>query len=623
MKYRAAGCWAVTALLAGLLTLLLGLTTLPRRTKTSPLPAPARPRPEAKPAVAFFQDIAAPSGIRFRHDTGARGRCRFLETLGSGCALWDYDDDGCLDILLLQAGPVPGTPERALWDKETVPRNRLYHNQGDGTFRDVTDGSGLENTGYAMGVAVGDYDNDGDDDLFLTAYGGIRLFRNERGTGRFQDVTAKAGMATAGREGLFPTSAAFGDYDNDGWLDLYVCYTPWALAKDRPCRDMEGRLDYCIPDIFAPGIHQLYRNNGNGSFTDVTQGSGIARARGRGLAVAWLDYDEDGDQDIFVANDRTPQFLWRNNGTPGPGPTPDGAPAFTEVAAQVGCAYEKGGKVPSGMGIGVGDYDNDGREDLFLTNFSLVPNCLWRWAGEGLFDDVSAPTGVARVHWNLLSFGCEFFDFDADGWRDLVIANGHIQVHVDELFGGVTYREPMQLLHNERGQEFRAVERELGDMRRERVSRGLAVGDVDNDGRLDVLVNNQNAAPDLFHNRVPGPRHWIAFKTRGTRSNRDGYHARLTLFAAGRRQVATVRAGSSYLSVSDRRLYFGLGDARRVERVEILWPSGMRQVLRNLAADAIYAVTEGKGITAKQRPRATPLGRLAPAAASAPPPTRS
>jgi hypothetical protein len=570
-----------------------------------PLLAPPSAPAAAGPAAALFADVAERAGVHFRHNNGAEGQFRFLETLPAGCALFDYDNDGLLDLFLPQSGPSgsPGTR-----GKRTIAASTpaLYHNAGNGRFVEVTPGSGLDrDLGYAHGVAVGDYDNDGFRDLFLTAYGGNRLFRNERGSGRFTDVTAAAGLEGVHGAG-YATSAAFGDYDNDGRLDLYVCYyARWTWANDRACFARPRHRDYCRPDLYAPETHRLFRNEaaaGALRFRDVSEEAGISGSdthsvdAGRGLAVAFLDFDRDGWQDLFVANDLTPNMLWRNRGG-------EGAPgAFKNVAVQAGCAYSESGGLMAAMGIAVADYDCSGRESLFVTNYSGLPNTLFRNAG-GRFQDASMEAGLALPHLPFLAFGCEFLDYDNDGWPDLLVANGHVQAHPEADREGVTTRERKQLFRNRGDRRFEEITSPvaLGDLALPRVSRGLAVGDWDNDGRVDALVSNQNDAVQLFRNLDRSGHHWIAFRTVGTRSNRDGLHARFALTAGGATQSATVRAGSSYLSASDPRLHFGLGSVGHVQRVEIRWPSGTIDTLADLAADAIYTVTEGHGVTGRWR----------------------
>lgn len=540
-----------------------------------------KPASRHAPGQPLFVDVAERMGLDFRHTNGARGDLWMIEIGGSGCAFFDYDNDGFVDILLLDSGPLPGAhdPETG---RTGSAHNALFHNLDGYGFRDLTTGSGLESCGYAQGVAVGDYDNDGFDDLYLTAVGGNRLFHNEGGTGKFRDVTARAGVGDTDRGSRYATSAAFGDYDRDGHLDLYVChYCRWSPKTNRVCKNSRGEPDYCSPDLYDPDPDRLYRNRGDGTFVDVTEAAGLDRAAGRGFAVAWLDYDDDGDEDLYVANDLNPSFLWRNRG--------DGR--FEEIAVRAGCAFADNGALLSGMGLGVGDYDNDGREDLFVTNFSGRPNTLYRNLGTGRFADISLAAGVALPHMPYLSFGCEFFDYDADGWKDLVVANGHVQLKVASTYEGVTYDEPKQLFHNERG-KFVEVVAQRGDLGVPLVGRGLAVGDFDNDGRLDLLTNNQNGPAQLLRNESPTRNHWISFRLVGTRSNRSGYHARVTIVAGGRRQFQQVRAGSSYASTSDRRVYFGVGTTEKLERVEIVWPSGRQQTLTELALDRVHTVVE-------------------------------
>ena len=452
----------------------------------------------------------------------------------------------------------------------------------------MTAGSGLDrDLGYGQGVAVGDYDNDGYDDLYITGYGGNHLFHNEHGNGKFTDVTDAMGLGGVHSTG-YATSAAFGDYDNDGKLDLYVCYYgPWTFADDRACHDTQGNRDYCAPEVYPPDTHVLYHNEGR-RFVDVSEKAGIRAVKGRGLAVAFLDYDEDGRQDIFVANDISGNMLWHNerNGT------------FTEKGTEVGCRYGAGGSLMAGMGVALADYDHSGHESLFVSNFEALPNMLFRNSGQGFLDDATVASGVGAVHLPFLSFGCEFLDYDADGWPDLLIANGHVQLKGKP---PEAMRQRKQLLHNEGGGRFREIADPaiLGEMNTPTVARGLAVGDYDNDGRVDSLFSNQNGPPQLFRNLDRNGNHWVSFKTVGTKSNRDGLHAWFFLTADGQRRIATVRAGSSYLSVSDRRVYFGLGAATLAEKVEVVWPSGTRDVLTDVEADRSYVVTEGRGITGR------------------------
>ncbi len=538
----------------------------------------------ASQKTTLFQDVATRAGLNWKHNLGDSGEFYFIESTPSGCAFLDFDNDGWQDIFLVQSGaPVPK-------DKNyRRPFCALYRNNGNGTFVDVTRAAGLEKDfGYAQGVTVGDYDNDGFDDLFVTAYGGNALLHNEGGKA-FRDVTQAMKMPTKYGTG-YATSAAFGDYDNDGKLDLYVChYAQWTPATNKKCRARDGGIDYCSPLIYQPESDRLYRNEGT-RFRDVSEESGIAKARGRGLAVAFVDYNSDGKQDIFVANDLTPNLLWRN----------DGKGHFTDVAVETGCAYGDQSQAMAGMGVAVADYNRSGRPSLYVSNFSSRPNVLFKNEGT-YFQEESTAANLIESHLDLLSFGCEFLDYDADGWPDIVANNGHVQQRKAQREPGIELQQRKQLLRNLGDGTFADIAlSELGDLKTPRVGRGLAVGDYDNDGRVDILAMNQNAAPQLFRNESLRDNHWVSFATRGTKSNRDGLHTRLEIKAGGARQTSSVRAGSSYLSSSDHRVYFGLKDATEIDELKIIWPSGTRETLKNLKADQFYTLTEGKGVTAKK-----------------------
>ncbi|HLV80042.1 MAG TPA: CRTAC1 family protein [Chthonomonadaceae bacterium] len=555
-------------------------------------PQPTIPAQHASAGLAgarpLFHDAAATTGVHFVQNNGATGKFYYIEETGGGCAFFDYDNDGYLDILLVQSGPFPRKHD----DADPATHCALYHNNGDGTFTDVTAGSGLDrDLGYCQGVAVGDYDNDGYDDLYITGYGGNHLLHNEHGSGKFTDVTAKAGVGDTDQGLRYATSAAFGDYDNDGRLDLYVChYGRWSPDTNRVCQSVRGEPDYCTPDVLDTDVDRLYHNNGDGTFTDVSKSSGIASEKGHGLGVVWTDYDGDGRPDIFVSNDLTAAFLWHN----------EGQGKFKDVAVHAGCAYDENGQNMAGMGVAIGDYNNSGRESLFVTNFSGLPNTLFQLQPGGYFQNVSMAANLAMPHMPFLAFGCDFLDYDADGWEDLIVANGHVTMHVEENAPGTTYRERKQLFHNDGDGRFTEITDNLGDLATPTISRGLATGDYDNDGRMDMLVVNQNGPAQLFHNDIENGNHWISFKTVGTKSNRDGYHAKVTVFCGGKRYYSEVHSSSSYASHSDSRVYIGLGRAARVDRVEIHWPSGTKDLLKNVPSDAIYMVTEGRGITGRQ-----------------------
>lgn len=530
----------------------------------------------SEPQPPIFEEIAEQRGIHFTHSNGAIGKDRFFEFSSGGCAFFDYDNDGWLDILLIQAGssePYPAVKNR--------PQCALYHNNGDGTFTDVTKSSGLgKDLGYAEGVAIGDYDNDGYEDIFITSYQKNYLFHNQHGSGKFVDVTLKMGLDTSHSTG-YATSAAFGDYDNDGRLDLYICYyADWTWGED-------GTQHY---NLHHPDTHLLYHNEGS-HFTDVSDKAGISKVKGRGLAVGFLDYDGDGRQDIFVANDDTPNMLWHNNG--------DGT--FTDMAQKAGCAYSKGGQLMGAMCAVFADYNHTGFESIFVSNTTGAPNTLFKNLGNGLFEDAAGSLASSDNYKRAFTFGAEFLDYDADGWPDMILANGIVYDEVLIRSNGGKPGQPIQLFHNQQNGTFLEIKSSsaLGPLAIPRVSRGLAVGDFDNDGRLDVLVNNQNAPAQLFHNISRSGNHWVSFKTIGTKSNRDGLHTRFIIKYGQATQTAVVRSGSSYMSVSDRRVYFGLGKSDKIEQVEIRWPSGTVEILHNIQPDTSYIVKEGHGISGR------------------------
>jgi hypothetical protein len=552
---------------------------------------PQRSEPSTVRAVsvaplALFEDRSAQAGVRFTHTNGFAEQFYFIESTPGGCGWIDFDNDGFLDILLLQTGS--SEPPETVKQR---PFSALYRNNGNGTFTEVTPGSGFDrDLGYAHGIAVGDYDNDGYADVFVSSYPRNFLFHNEKGTGKFREVSAAMGLSKIHSTG-FATSAAFGDYDNDGKLDLYVAYyCSWTWKKDKKCADASGLPEYCSPELYDPDTHRLFRNTGRG-FEDVSAKAGIEAHRGRGLAVAFVDYDQDGRQDIYVANDMTPNMLWHNEGNG----------RFVNKAAEAGCDRNGDGQIMAGMGIGIADYDHSGYESFYVSDFSDKINALFKNSGDGLFTDVAqiAGRGLQSTR-NFLAFGCDFLDYDADGWADLIVSNGHVNYRIESSKSHLTFKERKQLFRNLGNGGFQEVTEPsaLGPLAIPMLGRGVAVGDYDNDGRLDILALNQNGPAQLLHNQDNSPHHWVSFQTIGTKSNRDGVHARFTLEAGKVKQTASVRGGSSYLSARDRRVYFGLGAAQKIDRVEIRWPSGLRETRTDLAPDRFYVVTEGKGITA-------------------------
>jgi hypothetical protein len=571
------------------IALLMGTLIGCRSPTPSPLSATTSASRGVTPKLGAFVNVTEQVGIDFRQLNGAAGKFLLVETTPGGCAFLDYDQDGWPDIFFVQSGPPPDMPPN-------TPRLpcKLYHNEGDGTFRDVTHEASLDrlNQGYAQGVAVGDYDNDGYPDIFLTGYGGCRLLHNriasrnsksEQHSPLFEDVTEKAGVGDTDQGERWATGAAWGDYDRDGNLDLIVLrYAKWSPAEDKRCQNALGHRTYCSPEVYPGDTPRLFRGDGKGRFTDVSRRMGIDKVRGRGLGVVWLDYDQDGWSDIFIACDITPNLLLHNLG----------GTRFEEVGTSVGVAYGPDAATYSGMGIGVGDFDNKGWESLVVTNFSGQPNTVYRAIGEGRYVDATYATGIGQPSIRYLAWGVEFFDYDNDGWLDLVVGNGHVDPFVAETSYGTTYAERKLLFRNEGNGTFRDCVEDLGDLAEERVTRGLAIGDFDNDGRLDILDNSHNMPARLYRNVKLGGK-FVTLRLEGTKSNRDALGAQVWVNVGGENRMAEVRAGSSYASTSDRRLHFGLGSATHVEKIKIRWPSGLRQTFTDLAAGHFYYLREG------------------------------
>ncbi len=526
-----------------------------------------------------FVDITQKAGVNFHYQSSHTSRKYLLETMGAGVALFDYDNDGRLDIFLVNGAPLADPTPKGTIPQKTGPQywNRLYHQKADGTFEDVTEKAGLQGFGYGMGVAAGDYDNDGYEDLYVTAYGGNRLYHNN-GDGTFTDVTQKAGVAGSG----WSSSAAWVDLDNDCLLDLVVLrYVEWDFDDIWCGEHKEGYRAYCHPDYFKPIAPLVYHNNGDGTFTEVTQKIGLGKP-GKGLGIAIADYDRDGCIDLFIANDSMVEFLYHNKGNG----------TFEEVGLMSEVAVDSDGRTYAGMGADFADYDNDGWPDIVVTNLANQRYALYRNNKDGSFTYSTTTTGLSRITMTHSGWGVRLFDYDNDGWKDLLIAQGHDLDTVELSFPNLRYREPMLLARNT-GKEFVDVSALSGDVfQRAWVARGLAIGDIDNDGRLDAVVTTNDGPAYVLHNETPEKNHWLLLKLVGHKSNRDGIGAAVELTAGTRRQYATVTTASSYLSSGDKRVHFGLGNEAVAQEIVIRWPSGIVQTLKDVKADQILQVDE-------------------------------
>ncbi|MGB6691965.1 MAG: CRTAC1 family protein [Terracidiphilus sp.] len=554
----------------------------------SPQPAPsASAAPSAAPQLAVprpsdaitFTDVTAEAGIHFKHNSGAFGAKYLPETMGSGVCILDYDNDGWQDILFVNSMDWPGHTT-----SKSYPA--LYHNNHDGTFTDVTRQAGLAIEMYGLGCAVGDFDNDGFDDIYITAIGGSHLFRNLH-NGRFADVTAKAGLADSG----FPAGAVWFDYDNDGRLDLFVAhYVQWSQQTDQFCSLDSKHKSYCTPEAYKGESSRLFHNLGNGKFEDVTKRAGLYDPTGKSLSAALIDYDDDGWLDLFVTNDTQPNKLYRNNhnGT------------FSEAGFTAGVAFSDAGRARAGMGTDAGDYDNSGRQSLVIGNFTDESMSLYHNDGSGLFTDQATTSGISAPSAQSLTFGCFFFDYDLDGRLDIFAANGHVADDIAVVRPNLHYAEPPLLLRNLGGGKFEDASLETGPaLRQPIVARGAAYLDFDNDGDLDLVVTTNNGPARLLRNDNGNRNDMLRLKLIGTRSNRDAIGAKVTVTSsAGLRQDAMVKSGSSYLSQSELPLTFGLGKPGSTKEVniEIAWPSGRKESLPHVAVDQSLSIEEGKGI---------------------------
>jgi hypothetical protein len=532
-----------------------------------------------KSSLSFrLTDVTNSAGIHFRHNSGGFGGKLLPETLGSGCAFLDYDGDGWQDILLVNGTDWPG-------HQRGRSRLQLYRNNRNGTFSDMTRASGLDATEiYGMGVAVGDYNNDGFPDILITGVGQSRLFRNT-GKGTFVDVTRASGL---GGRSAMSTSALWFDYDRDGRLDLFVCnYVKWSQEHDVFC-SLDGKhKSYCTPEAYRGETCWLFHNRGDGTFEDVTASSGIFDSSSKSLGVAMLDYDQDGWPDLVVANDTQPNKVYRNNrnGT------------FNEIGVESGIAFSADGKARAGMGVDVADFTNSGAAGIAITNFDNEMVGLYRSSGKG-FDDVAIAAGVGFSTKNMLGFGCVFADLDLDGALDLIVANGHIDETVRNIHGNVGYAQPPQLFLNLGNGKFRDATNEAGaEFSQPKVGRGLAYGDFDRDGDVDLLLTTNNGPAYLFRNDQLSRSSSLRLRLTGTRSNRDAIGAQVRLETGGVTQMRMVKSGSSYLSQSELPLTFGLGKRDQAERVVVQWPSGRTEEFKNLSAGRAYECVESKGIT--------------------------
>jgi enediyne biosynthesis protein E4 len=552
-------------------------------------PSPVQPLPEPTPqvnsdvprpsGVIEFVDVTAQAGIRFKHNSGAFGKKFLPETMGSGVCFIDYDNDGWQDIFLVNSMDWP--EHKTGW---SFPA--LYHNNHDGTFTDVTQQAGLAIETYGLGCAVGDYDNDGYDDLYLTTVGSNHLFHN-LGNGKFADVTAKAGVASPG----FSASAVWFDYDNDGKLDLFVThYIEWSIEKDQYCTLDNKNKSYCTPQTYKGESSRLYHNKGNGIFEDVTKQAGLLDPTSKALGVALLDYDNDGWMDLFVSNDTEPNKLYHNNH--------DGT--FTDVGVTVGVAFSDSGRVRAGMGTDAADIDSSGFPSLLIGNFTNESTSLYKADGSGLFVDESLRSGISQMTPQSLTFGCFFMDYDLDGLLDIVAANGHVSDDISVVQPTLKYAQPAGVYRNIGNRKFEDVSAKLGRaIQKPVVARGIAYADFDNDGDLDLVITANNGPARLLRNDNANQNDMLRVKLIGTKSNRDGIGAKITLTTtAGARMTRVVKGGSSYLSQSELPVTFGLGKpgSAKISRLQILWPSGHKDSIEDVKPNQSVIIQEGKGI---------------------------
>jgi hypothetical protein len=550
----------------------------------------AAPSSDATPGL--FVDITQKSGVNFRYQASHTSKKYLIETMGPGVALFDYDNDGRLDIFLVNGAPLDDPTPLGTIPKKSGSTfwNRLYHQKADGTFEDVTQKAGLQGEGYGMGVAVGDYDNDGYEDLYVTGFGGNHLYHNNR-NGTFTDVTAKAGVGGSG----WSTSAAWVDLDGDGYLDLVVLrYLDWDFADVWCGEHREGYRAYCHPENFKAVSPLVYHNSGDGTFTEVAAKLGLAKPA-KGLGVAFEDYDKDGHLDLFFANDSMLEYLYHNKG--------DGT--FEEVGLTAAVAADADGRTYAGMGVDFADYRNTGWPSLLVTDLANQRYSLYENNRDGSFNYVSQETGIGKMTLLHSGWGVRFFDYDNDGWKDLMIAQGHDLDTIELTAPTLRYREHLLLAHNDRGKGFTDVSGESGEVFQQSwVGRGLAIGDLDNDGRLDAVVTTNDGPAYVLHNEIQTSNHWLLLKLVGHKSNRDAIGAQIKIVTGDGPQYAMVTTAGSYLSSGDKRVHFGLAKQTQASTIEIRWPSGITQTLRDVRADQILQIDEP--VPGRNAPAGTP-----------------
>jgi enediyne biosynthesis protein E4 len=526
-----------------------------------------------------FVDVTSALGVHLQHAAPHTSKKYLIETMGSGVALFDYDNDGRLDLFLVNGAAISDPSPLGAIPQKTGPQywNRLYHQKPDGAFEDVTEKARLQGVGYGMGVAVGDYDNDGFEDLFVTAYGGNRLYHNN-GDGTFTDVTEKAGVAGSG----WSSSAAWVDLDGDGRLDLVVLrYLQWDFTDIWCGEKKPGYRSYCHPDQFQPVSPLVYHNDGNGHFTEVSKQIGMGKP-GKGLGLGIADFNGDGHIDVFVANDSVPEFLYQNKG--------DGT--FDEVALLSAVGVDGDGHVYAGMGVGFADYDNDGLPDLVVSNLAYQKYALYKNNGDGSFTYATDQSGLGRMTYLHSGFGLQFLDYDNDGWKDLLVGQAHVLDTVQLTFPQLHYREPPLLARNT-GKEYVDVSQESGEVFHQVwASRGLATGDIDNDGRVDAVITENGGPVHILRNETETHNHWLTLNLVGHKSNRDAIGAVVKITTTQGPQLATVSTTGSYFSASDKRVYFGLGPATSVQELDIRWPSGILETLHGVKADQFLRIDE-------------------------------